>query len=279
MEKLEYDSLHKFLVSLGIVLIALPFVSLLYLLNTDVALISQIEYDQLSQYSQYGLQQREQIMNIILKVLPFLLVIMFITGVILVIVGIRNWKKVQKDLDALIEAERIQKELDSSTLKNSEVLAKTESEIKDDFVLEESHIQSQHDRILKYMEIEERYFANALPIAFRRRHIFKRNVRIGKYDYDAIAISTESKCDIIFEIKYWRQPMPFSVISNTLHRLYEAGTNYQTVQQRDFSCVLAIIAPKETIERIRKSVEKHIHETSNYNHSQIDIQYIAEEDI
>ena len=108
MEKLEYDSLHKFLVSLGIVLIALPFVSLLYILNTDVALISQIEYDQLSQYSQYGLQQREQIMNIILKVLPFLLVIMFITGVILVIVGIRNWEKVQKDLDALIEAERIQ---------------------------------------------------------------------------------------------------------------------------------------------------------------------------
>ncbi|MBQ8767604.1 MAG: hypothetical protein IJZ16_12480 [Clostridia bacterium] len=218
-------------------------------------------------------------MNFILKVLPFLLVIMFITGVILVIIGITNWKKVQKDLDALIEAERIQKELDSSTLKNSEVLAKTESELKEDFVLEDSHIQSQHDRILKYMEIEERYFANALPIAFRRRHIFKRNVRIGKYDYDAIAISIESKCDIIFEIKYWRQPMPFSAISNTLHRLYEAGINYQAIQQRNFSCVLAIVAPKETIELIRNNVEKHMHQNLNSDHSKIDIQYIAEEDI
>lgn len=279
MEKLEYDSLHKFLVSLGIVLIALPFVSLIYLLNADIALISQDEYDQLSQYSQYGLQQREQIMNFILKALPFLLVIMFITGVIFVIVGIRNWRKVQKDLDALVEAERIQKELDSSTLKNSEVLAKTESEVKENLSLEESNIQSQHDRILKYMEIEERYFSNALPIAFQRRHIFKRNVRIGKYDYDAIAISTESKCDIIFEIKYWCQPMPFSVISNTFDRLYKAGINYQTIQQRNFSCVLAIIAPKESIERIRNNIEKHMQETSNSNHSKIDIQYIAEEDI
>lgn len=279
MEKLEYDSLHKFLVSLGIVLIALPFASLLYLLNADITLISQAEYDLLSHYSQYSLQQREQIMNFILKVLPFLLVIMFIAGVILVIVGIGNWRKVQKDLDALVEAERIQKELDASTMKNSEVLAKTESEVKEDFSLEKSNIQKQHDRILKYMEIEDRYFSNALPIAFRRRHIFKRNVRIGKYDYDAIAISTESKCDLIFEIKYWCQPKPLSLISNTLDRLYKAGVNYQTIQQRDFSCVLAIIAPKESMERIRKSVEKHIHENSNFDHSKIDIQYIVEDDI
>ena len=279
MEKLEYDSLHKFLVSLGIVLIALPFAALLYLLNADITLISQAEYDLLSHYSRYSLQQREQVMNFILEVFPFLIVIMVNVGVILVIVGIRNWRKVQKDLDALVEAERIQKELDASIMKNSEVLEKTESEVREDFSLDESNTQRQYDRILKYMEIEERFFSNALPIAFRRRHIFKRNVKIGKYDYDAIAISTESKSDLIFEIKYWCQPKPLPIISNTLDRLYKAGVNYQTIQQRDFSCVLAIIAPKESIELIRKSVEKNIHENSNFDHSKIDIQYIAEEDI
>lgn len=58
MDKLEYDSLHKFLVSLGVIFIALPFVVLYFVFSNDVILISQIDFDGLSQYSQNLLQQQ-----------------------------------------------------------------------------------------------------------------------------------------------------------------------------------------------------------------------------
>lgn len=42
MDKLQYDSLYKFLVSLGIILIALPIAALVYLLNSEPILIVKL---------------------------------------------------------------------------------------------------------------------------------------------------------------------------------------------------------------------------------------------
>ena len=41
MDKLEYDSLHKFLVSLGLIFIALPFVVLYFFFSNDFTLIRE----------------------------------------------------------------------------------------------------------------------------------------------------------------------------------------------------------------------------------------------
>lgn len=43
MDKLQYDSFYKFLVSLGMLLITLPVLAFLYVLNMDCKLISQSE--------------------------------------------------------------------------------------------------------------------------------------------------------------------------------------------------------------------------------------------
>ena len=51
MDKLQYDSFYKFLVSLGMLLITLPVLAFLYVLNMDCKLISQSDYDNLSQIS------------------------------------------------------------------------------------------------------------------------------------------------------------------------------------------------------------------------------------
>ena len=69
MDKLEYDSLHKFLVSLGVIFIALPFVVLYFVFSNDVILISQIDFDGLSQYSQNLLQQQSFLWKIVIIVL------------------------------------------------------------------------------------------------------------------------------------------------------------------------------------------------------------------
>ena len=48
MDKLQYDSLYKFLVSLGTVLIALPIAAFIFLANQSTLIISKMEYEILS---------------------------------------------------------------------------------------------------------------------------------------------------------------------------------------------------------------------------------------
>lgn len=59
MDKLQYDSLYKFLVSLGVVLIALPIAAFVFIANSATLIISQAEYESLSEYSIQDLEQRE----------------------------------------------------------------------------------------------------------------------------------------------------------------------------------------------------------------------------
>ena len=51
-------------------------------------------------------------------VLPIACVLLFVAGIILLVTGITNWKKVQKNLDAVIEADRIRHELENEKMKN-----------------------------------------------------------------------------------------------------------------------------------------------------------------
>lgn len=60
MDKLQYDSFYKFLVSLGIILIAAPVLCLYFVVNNqEQLLISQNEYEALSEASLFLLQERE----------------------------------------------------------------------------------------------------------------------------------------------------------------------------------------------------------------------------
>ena len=61
MDKLQYDNLYKFLVSLGIVLIIVPVAALAFLLNMEPLLISQVDYDSLSDFSLQMIANRNEI--------------------------------------------------------------------------------------------------------------------------------------------------------------------------------------------------------------------------
>lgn len=192
MDKLEYDSLHKFLVSLGLIFIAFPFVILYLFFNRELTLISQEEYDQLSVFSQNQISHNQQLMRCISIILPIVCAILFVSGIILLITGIKNWKKVQENLDAAIEADRIKQELDVSKMKSSEKLEQAcekvnETDSKNSSMLQP--LQSQMTRIKKYFDVEDRYFSHILSNSFKRRYFLQRNLKIERYEYDGIAIS------------------------------------------------------------------------------------------
>ena len=252
MDKLEYDSLHKFLVSLGVIFIALPFVVLYFVFSNDVILISQIDFDGLSQYSQNLLQQQSFLWKIVIIVLPIACVLLFVAGIIL---------------------------LENEKMKNSEIFEKTTEEVR------ENELQanvSEHSAIIKHLDIEDRYFAkvvNEWPVRKKRRYSFLRNIKIGKYEYDGVAVSTMDNIDLIYEIKYWKQPRTIQMLRTSLERLYRAGANYETLKHRNFTCVFAIIAPEAILPSMKRWVESLSHEGAEYDISKIQIQYVAEESI
>lgn len=279
MDKLEYDSLHKFLVSLGVIFIALPFLVLYFVFSNDIILISQIDFDGLSQYSQNLLQQQSFLWGIVIVVLPFVCILLFVTGIILLAIGITNWRKVQRNLDAVIEADRIRHELDNEKMKNSEIFEKATEEVRENEL--QANI-SEHSAIIKHLDIEDRYFAKVLnewPVWKKRRYLFWRNIKIGQYEYDGVAVSTMDNIDLIYEIKYWKQPRTIQMLRTSLERLYKAGVNYETLKHRNFTCVLAIVAPRAILPSMKRWVESLSHKDAEYDISKIQIQYVAEETI
>ncbi len=276
MDKLEYDSLHKFQVSLGLIFIALPFVILLYLFNGEITLISQSEFEALSEYSQNQLHQHDSIINTFLIIFPIVCIASFIVGGILLYIGIKNWKKVQSDIDGVIAADRLKHELDAEQMKQSEVLKRTIEEVKESNPNETVPEQS---AIMRHMDIEELYFSNSIPNHIKRRYFFKRNLKIGKFEYDGIAISTKDNIDLIYEIKFWRQPRTAQMLRSSLEHLYKAGVNYEIVKQRNFRCILVIVTSKEKVEAVQRWVEGISHEEVVYDFSKFEIQYITEDEL
>ena len=278
MDKLEYDSLHKFLVSLGLIFIALPFVALYFFFSCDFTLISQEEYANLSAFSLNQISQHEILGKYIFVILPIASIILFALGIILLIIGIKNWKKVQRNIDAVLDANRIKQELDVAKLKNSEKIERTQEEINE---AKESNNQGEIEisSIKKYMDIEDRYFANAFSNIFKRRYALQRDVRVGKYEYDGIAVSAMDSIDLIFEIKYWKRLMPAQILTQTIIRLYESGINYETLKNRNFRCVLSVVTEEKLINDMRSRVDRVLSECKNVDLSKIEVQYTSEETI
>lgn len=64
MDKLQYDSFHKFMVSLGIILITLPIVAYIFLIKSEPIILSQNDFNTLSTFSLKNISEKEHIIEI-----------------------------------------------------------------------------------------------------------------------------------------------------------------------------------------------------------------------
>ena len=105
MDKLQYDNLYKFLVSLGIVLIVLPVAALVFLFNMEPILISQADYDLLSEFSLQMIANRNELTSYFISIFPWFAGSLICVGVGVLLIGICNWVGLQKNLDKKLDAE------------------------------------------------------------------------------------------------------------------------------------------------------------------------------
>lgn len=307
MDKLQYDSLYKFLVSLGLIMIALPVAVLAYLLNGELILINQDDFESLSQLSQQMITNRDKLLVVLRCIFPWFAGLFILTGTGLLIYGLLKWKEVQKNLDKKLNAETILQILNVLKMSPKEVNDKIESAIleSDDCAVKskndkiESEVsksnhctvknksneippQAQSDRSNvygKFKEIEQKCFNYAVS-KYGRDYLFEQNIRIGNYGYDFIGVSQNSTIDLLVEVKYWKN---ISALVNNLpefcHRAFDAGIAYETIMHRNFRWIIFVVTPKDQLQKAETLIKNRLNNLISEYNGKLEIQCIAEEDI
>ena len=100
MEKLQYDSFYKFIVSVGVLLIVAPILLLHFWISGSYDFqISQQELDALSTKSAELLTLKMEYAGIVYSWIPKVFVGLEVFGIGLLIIGCCKWSSIQKHLD------------------------------------------------------------------------------------------------------------------------------------------------------------------------------------
>lgn len=268
MDNLQYDSFYKFLVSLGIILIAAPLVALYYLIfNGNQILISQEEYNQLSENSRFILQKREFLITTIFKLMPVVLLILILVGVICLLYGAYKWKLLQKEIDEQMHGVTLLQRKDIEKLTHSEATQKTMNEL----IQEPSTTASSFKQaLIKSLEIEDSCF-KYLSQKLSKKYVLDQDVRISRYEYDIIARAKFDGADYLYEVKYWTKLPPKAGLTNIIESLDKGANNYTEAIRKNCFCVLLIVCPDNLCPQVKDFCKKYSEEHSLRSYMKIEV--------
>lgn len=275
MNNLQYDSFYKFLVSLGIVLLTLPIFAVLYILNADYILISQTDYDNLSAISLHILETHVHTLQLVNDIIPIIVPLSSIIGLILIIIGSYKWYGIQKQLDEQIKSDTITKTINATQLSTSQTTEKAFKELSSE---QESNEAITTDKVVKYMEIEDKCF-NYFVRRLSRRYHLKQNLLISNVEYDMVGISKQNFTDLIFEVKHWTTSPSEERLRQLITHLKCLGENYKKTTDHDFEYVMVFVTPKSQHERIRKKVEAFYSNNTPDIPEHINLEFFIEDDL
>lgn len=214
MDKLQYDSFYKLIVSVGIVLIVAPIFCLHFLVSGSYDIImTQEEANSLSKISSDFLSIKIKYVQNIFKYLPTFCILFIIIGAFFIAWGCLKWFQIQKNLDQITELDLEEKELHIQNMSAQEIAEKIINEDIENYekTSGDSQITSFNltasARIRKAFEIEDACYSY-LKIKLKRKYKVHQNVKVGNCEYDIIASSKYNNIDLLYEIKYWNNPVP-----------------------------------------------------------------------
>lgn len=249
MDKLQYDSFYKFLVSSGIVLIVAPLLGTYYFLcHCKDIIVDETFLNSLTDSSLQLLNQRDALLSILLKYLPWICLISLLIGLICLIYGGVKWRKIQLELDEQTKLKTKEQLANVKALSASEVAEKAINE-----TIKDNEIQLEHkdvscmttsERIYKGLQIQNKCFSY-IQRTLSRKYDVQQNIRINKTDFDIIARSKYTSTDYIYEVKYYTKKFPRGVIRDVVQRVALSGQEYTEVMNRTCQANLLIVVPDE----------------------------------
>lgn len=292
MEKLQYDSFYKFIVSVGAVLIAAPVIGLYYLLSSSYGInISKQEYLDLSLISMKFIQNKENLLDIVFSALPIVFFGLIVIGLVCIIWGGSKWYKIQKTLDDSIKLDVDEKRYNYEKLTTSEIVEKVlndETENQETQQITDINILnaaapkkelSSHEYLIKALHIENLCY-KSISKKLGRNYIVSQNIRFGSREFDIVATSKRDNRDYLYEVKYWNNQRGVyrPAIEKTFSKIKESGIYYEMETRRNFKWTLLIVANTENLERLQKQFDQYLlQEGSEYTF--IEIEYIDEKDL
>lgn len=246
MNKISFESRYKFIVSLGIILLISPFVTIYTLseMSKDMLITNNL----LNELNETSIKILEKKQEIYIKLLSsyslyIFLFIIFIIGGILLVAGLYEWGKFQKqeyhklDLENKhSELENEHSELENKKLKKDfglsfeEQKAKIEREIaeeKEIFGKENNSVTSS-----KYFKIEQ-LVADKIVEKFSITHYIVKGFKLGNVEYDVVARGKEFLVkDYIFEIKYLKSYVTKNWYNRMIDQVRKQSNNYSDVTNR-----------------------------------------------
>ena len=310
VDKLKYDSFYKFLVSLGIILITLPFAGLIYIANFKVTLIDEEEYNNLSDYSVSSLEYKQRLYELLDKYFPKMIPVFLILGVIFLLLGGIPWFIMQRELDKQLRSDTKLKESDlkmrqmSFTEKYNKVKQEIEDEEAAEKLVENTEIDNNvdnktNDNNEHQVAVDNSNEKEKTEPATAENKIDSIQNRMLKY------IDIEEKvCEILTQryssqytvlknvkigegyfdaiaVSHESGPdiifeikkyiKPTYIYKSTIHSLYFAKEIYEEINNKKCKIVIIIVSPKKNIE-----VSSDVF---NFRGSDINVEYWAEEDL
>lgn len=254
--KITYESLYKFIVSIGIAFMYLPFF-ILYIvlkLSNDI-IISNKRINSLTKISQKIIKTKQYIYLCIVNNLIFyvFLFIIFLLGIFCIILGIKRWAAVQKSEDYKKELESKKLELENQKLKKEYGLSeqdkrnKVEQEIK--------HEQNEYGycdiSINEYYEIEQKVAIKIIK-DFSKTHDVVNGFKLGNSEYDIVAKGRGFfDKDYIFEIKYLKTNIKKDWFEEIMNKMLEQKENYAKQTNRLPYVKIVIVTEKENFKNVR----------------------------
>ena len=275
--KVEYDSLHKFRVSLGLLIWALPWIVRGLLVTMVSDNISQKDFDELSDFSKDNLMSIWNMRKVYEKYFILIAIAAFLIGLFFLILGLVKWRIMQK-----LSEDNQKKNNEKLELENKELIARLrsitrnlrEDENYNSLLTEEKSEKSKEievgavipkskgksrpvkeeqsitiDQVIDYLAIEDKVYKQ-LRCENRNQYDFIQNMRLsGNYEIDIVAQSRNGEKDIVYEVKKFTQRYNnFDQIEHVVKKLNSARMAYEAEKGRKAVPILVLVAsPKDDI--------------------------------
>ncbi len=225
MKDLQFGTLYKFFVSFGTLLMSAPVVLVGFIIN---AVATGTVLKDLNTY------WKNWLINLCF-ISIFISFICFFAGIILLIIGIKSWKKVQKNQDRILENQVFISDLERNKLTSEQLQEKTKKELN-----KHSNKNNLPELIQKAL-ISEKLCADYFTKKLGTRYSSVQNTRLGSFEYDMIALDNFGKQDILFEFKCCNS-MSKGAFYLTLERCQKALNHYNETRKSNSRFILVLVS-------------------------------------
>lgn len=272
--KFEFGDLHKFTVSVGLVVVSFALIVPWIFLRDDFdLLLTKEQLSGLTPIAQSTIIKRQSIVENIIIIIPWVSVISLFTGALAIGYGLRKWSKNQTYIDTHYQLDAELKKLSLRDATRDEIAESIEEEVH-----LESQMESTLDKSPSSVKKHIAYYGEIESSVSRRfEKIYGRSNNVQQYkSINGIEIDillrgyTPFQKDYIVELKYIRKGFNYGWLEQSYLKNILTGNHYTFATNRKTNTLLLILTEDNVLTKkekystmIEKLMTKHSKRSEN----------------